>query len=465
MDFLIPILVVAVLIIAISSIGGYIAVNYKYSGSAKSIKKSKSKEEAIEEATRRLAKNTKDAVALNFLGDVYYQAQDWEKAYHTYEALSELPPVNGELSHVQANLRAGIAAMRLNNFEAAHKFFVIARSLDQSSPEVNYQFGNLEFMRGNYEKSVKMLKMAITRNPEHSGSLRIMGHALFKLKRSKEAMGYIRKAMEADPGDKESLITLAECYADAGQKEQALRIYSHLRPDEIWGAQACLESGMIHIEAHRNEEAISDFEIGLKHQTIEEDIEVELKYQLASVYLRQQDTVTAMKYLQQIKEIRDSYKNVEELINNNKELVANKNLRIFTMASSADFIALCRKVTMTYFSNSKVKIIKTKMNGNDWTDIVAEVDTPKWSSIVMFRFIRIQGVIGELVLRDFHSHLKDEKADKGICAGVGDYSEEARKFTEARLIDLIEKERLKSILNNVDAKMQAIADSRKARRT
>jgi restriction endonuclease Mrr len=71
----------------------------------------------------------------------------------------------------------------------------------------------------------------------------------------------------------------------------------------------------------------------------------------------------------------------------------------------------------------------------------------------MFRFIRTQGSIGELIVRDFHSHLKEVKAGKGICVTVGSFTEEARRYTEARLIDLIEKDRLIAILNTVDARV------------
>jgi restriction endonuclease Mrr len=60
--------------------------------------------------------------------------------------------------------------------------------------------------------------------------------------------------------------------------------------------------------------------------------------------------------------------------------------------------------------------------------------------------------VGELIVRDFHSHLKEVKAGKGICITVGLFSEEAKRYTEARLIDLIEKDKLSAVLNSVDAK-------------
>jgi restriction endonuclease Mrr len=78
----------------------------------------------------------------------------------------------------------------------------------------------------------------------------------------------------------------------------------------------------------------------------------------------------------------------------------------------------------------------------------------------MFRLIRSQGSIGELIVRDFHSHLKEVKAGKGICVTVGAFTDEARRYTEARLIDLIEKDKLTAILNTVDARVAQSAPAK-----
>jgi restriction endonuclease Mrr len=116
---------------------------------------------------------------------------------------------------------------------------------------------------------------------------------------------------------------------------------------------------------------------------------------------------------------------------------------------------------MSYFPRAKVKITNISVNKNEWADILAEVDTPKWSDLILIRFIRTQGSIGELIVRDFHQHIKEVKAGKGVCVTVGSFSEEGRRYTEARLIDLIEKDKLTAILNNVDAKVAAAQGGKK----
>jgi tetratricopeptide (TPR) repeat protein len=440
-----------------------VSVSYIYvtgSGGSKQLKLKKNQDikSALKEAEKQLAKNPRNADALAFIGDYQFQQADWKNALKTYGTLTELPFSGPETDQCQANLRAAICAANLNMLDEAYKYIVVAHSIKPSNFEVTYNIGNIEFLRKNYEKTVMYLQQAYSLNPEYAPATRLLGHTYFKLKRFKEAMFYIRKSMELAPNDKESLFTLAECYFESGQKEQSERIYSHLRPDPVWGAEACLRSGLINVDYNQDEKAITDFEIGLKHRDIRPDIAIELHYQLGSAYLRVQKISEAIQHLQVVQQSIQGYKDTDSLVSKYKEMNASKNIQIYIMGPASEFMALCRKIVLSYFPKAKVKITKTQLTSNDWADIVAEVDTPKWSDIIMFRFIRTQGAIGELVLRDFQSHLKDLKAGKGICMGLGAFSDDAKRFTEARLIDLIEKNRLQTILKTLDSVKQPTSD-------
>jgi tetratricopeptide (TPR) repeat protein len=423
--------------------------------------RSKNKDARVREANKRLTVNPLDPEALNIIGDVYYEESAWDKAEKTYETLVDIlsrEPVPG-VDKFEVNYRFALSASKLGLSEQAYRGFSQARAIKQDNFEVNYNLGTLEFERKNYEKALQLLQSAHVQNPDNPAVLRCMGHSFFRLKKPKEAMSFIRKAIELAPDDKESLYTLAECYYEANQIDQAIKIFSHLRADPLMGPSACLISGNIHNEVRRADLAIQDFEMGLKHEVIRPDILVELRYYLAVSYIKINEISKAIPLLQLIQTDNPSYKDVNVLISKYQELNANKNLQIFLMAASADFVALCRKIVMTYFAKAKVKIINIAVHKNEWADILAEINTPKWSDVVMFRFIRTQGSIGELIVRDFHSHLKDVKAGKGVCMTVGVFSEEARRYTEARLIDLIEKDRLTAIMNTVDAKAAALARS------
>jgi tetratricopeptide (TPR) repeat protein len=461
MDGLIPILAAVVILI----LGVFIAVTVmtrtKGMGDGGGGKKSKGRDAIIRDANKRLAQNSHDLQALTALGNLYYKEEAWDEALKIYTMLVEIAPGHQDANVFEINLRYGLSALKKGVQNEAYKGLSIARSIRQDNFEVNFNLGVLEFQKKGYEKAIQLLQQARAQDPENPAVLRYLGHAFFKLKKYKEAMNFIRKAIEVAPDDKESLYTLAECYYDANQVDQALKIFTHLRPDPVMGPSACLFAGTINMNQHQMDRAILDFEIGLKHQSIKPDILLELKYRLATLFLKQQEIGKALVHLKDIQSINASYKDVNILIGKYQELNANRNLQIYLMAPSPDFVALCRKVVMSFYNRAKTKITNISVSKNEWADILADVDTPKWSDTVMFRFIRTPGAIGELILRDFHSQVKDAKAGKGICITVGKFSDEAKRFTEARLIDLIEKDRLTAILNNVDAKAAALTPGRK----
>jgi tetratricopeptide (TPR) repeat protein len=415
-------------------------------------KKMKGRDALLRDANKRLSQNPRDPEALQTLADVYFQEQNWDKSFKTYEMLVSMAGANSNIREFEVNLRYAISAMRLGMQEEAYKGFSLARSLKTDDFDVNYNLGYMEYLKKNYERAIQLLLAARSKDPEHAPTLRCLGLSFFMLKKYKEAAALIRKAIDLAPDDKESFYAMAECYYELNQTEQALRIFGHLRPDPVYGPNACLFAGTINVKHNQNDKAIENFEIGLKHQNIKPEIELELKYRLATVYLKQQEVGPAIQNLREIIAVNPGYKDAAPLLSRYQELNANRNMQIYLMAPSADFVALCRKIVMSYVPNSKVKITNITVNKSEWADLLAEVDTPKWSDTVMFRFIRTQGSIGELVVRDFHSHLKEVKAGKGYCMTVGNFTEEARRYTEARLIDLIDRDRLSAILNTVDAK-------------
>jgi len=448
-DFLIPILMAVVGIAII----GFIFMTFLHRSRGGGPKVSKGRDAILRSTKKRLDQNPRDPQALAELGDLYFREEAWDQAFKTYGTLADLG--NQAPNEFEANLRWGLSALKLGLTEDAYKGLYVARSMNPNNFEAAYNLGVLEFQKKNYEKAIQILNQARIQDPDNAACLRTLGHAYFRIKKNKEAMTYIRKAIDLAPDDKESLFTLAECYYEANQTEQALRVFTHLRGDPVMGSSACLTCGIINSEIRQYEKAIQDFELGLRHENIKPDVKVELRYRLAQCYIKNNDISKALPLLRSIMAENPTYKDTAALIGKYQELNANKNLQIFLMAPSGDFVALCRKIVINYFPKAKVKISNISVNKNEWADILAEVDTPKWSDVIMFRFIRTQGSIGELIVRDFHSHLKEVKAGKGICVTVGVFSEEARRYTEARLIDLIEKEKLSAILNTVDSRVES----------
>ncbi len=405
-------------------------------------KRHKDTETLMREAKKKLTSNPKDPEALMTIAEIYFSEGSWETAFRTYNMLIELSPSYSEIPEFLVTLRSALAAIKLGKLEDAYKNLVVARTLQMDHFEVNFNLGFLEFKRKNYEKAIILLKAAESQDPEHLDTKRYLGQAFAKAKKYKDAISRLNKVVDAQPEDKPSLFVIAQCYYEAGQNDRALRIFSHLRPDPSWGPQASLYAGTINTKLRKYDQAQLDFEIGLRHENIPTDILLELKYRLASAYTRNQELDRALPLLHEIRAINPNYKDVSSQISSGSELQQNQNLQTYLMAPPSEFVTLCRKLSSSFFPQSQTKITDISVQRSEYTDILAEVETSKWVDVILFRYIRSTGQVGEFMLRDFHSRIKELKAGRGLCFSAGKFTEGAHAFVEARLIDLISKEEL-----------------------
>ncbi len=459
MSLFLPIVISALILLTVTAVGFFVVVAPSRNG-RNHPKKTKVRDRSVilKEANRRLAQNPKDPAALLSLGELYYSEQNWEKAASTFALLSDISAGNPEMDEFVINMRYGLSAMKLGKTDEAYKALFVARTFKQDNFEVNYNLGYLEFQKRQYEKAVPLLKQAATLNPDHAMALRFLGMAQFKVKAYRDSLNSIRRSLDIAPDDKEAIFAMGECYYELGQPDQAVRVFTHLRADPQFGPSAALFAGTIHLNQRQYEKAIMDLEIGLKHPNIKVETLVELKYRLSAAYLHGQEISKAVTILGDIQAVYPNYKDVPSLLSKYKELNSNRNLQTFLLAPASDFITLCRKVVMGFFPKAKIKITNIAVQNNDYADILAEIETTKWSDIAQFRFIRATGTVGELMVRDFHASLKDSKAGKGYIISAGTYSDEARKFVEARLIDLVDKDALMKMLNGIDMKARSLLD-------
>lgn len=453
LPLLIPLLIITVAVIIISS-----AIT---SRSKKTLggEKVQDRNAILREANKRLSSNPKDSQALRALADLQYSEKNYQQAMKTYGILLELCATNSNLDEKAINLCFGLSAMNAKIWTEAYKSLTIARATDQENFEINSSLGILEFKRGNYEKAIGLLNLALRKEHNHHESLRHMGLCMFKLRKFTEAAPYLRNAASGHPDDKEVLFCLARSLYEIGQNDQALKIFTHLRPDPEWGPQSALFSGTINKQKKEYEQAIMDFEIGLKHKQIKSDILLELKYRLADCFNLSSQLDKALLELNDIYGINPKYKDVHSQRKKIRELTSNQNLQTYLMAPVSEFITLCRRLTVVLFPESRIKVVDISVHKNQYIDILAEVKARKWEDLILFRFYREEGNIGDLSVRELYAHIKEVHAGRGFCLNAGHFTDEAQIFVEARLIDLFPKSKLIKLMEQMKNNSQTLTGS------
>ncbi len=447
---LIPVVVVVIGVLFIFVM--YSQRNKEDSGSSGKKRKSRAKPPSVllKEANKRLSQNPKDGEALKIVADYTFNEGQFDKAFRSYGMLIDLCATDKDLDEFEITLRYALSALKLRRINDAYHALMICRGMKQDVFEVDFNLGFLEFKRKQYEKAAALLLKARKQNPDHPECSKYLGQSLFKLGKMKEAALLLRKVVESDPTDKETLFYLAQCYSKAGQENQALKIFLHLRPDPGIGPHAALFAGSIHSAKNQYEKAVMDYEIGLKHENIPPDIKLELQYRISVTYIHLQNISRALAFLRKIQSSTPDYKDVKTLIGKYEELNVNKNLQTYLIAPTSDFVTLCRRLSATFFPGARIKITDISVRKNDYADILAEVSTRKWEDVILFRYIRSTGQVGELVLRDLYAKSKEVRAGRAYCLTAGDFTEGAKQFVEARLIDLVKKSELMKKLNSID---------------
>lgn len=410
----------------------------------------KSNQVLIRDAIRKLDSDPHNPESLKILADIYFKESKWEKALPLFQTQLNIAAAYPQIDQFEAGLKLGICSLKLGKPEDAVKPLLLARHERPENFEINYNLGEALIQTNDFEKAIPVLRKALAINTEANEVYASLAKAFYKTKRFKEALPYLKKTLDINPESKEFLYYMADSLHETGNTDKALKIFMHLRADPLFGIYSCLTAGTIHFNYGQIDKAIRDFEIGLKHQSSDKDIQAEFRYKLSQAYLKQNDIGKSLIYLKETNTIKPNYKDVPSLIARYEELNQNQNYRTYLIGGNSDFVSLCRKLVLVYFKKSRAKITNINVFA-DFAELTTDIETDKWEDTVFFRFYRTTSSVGELFIRDFHAKIRDEKAGRGICVTAGTFSDESKKFIEGRPIDLIEKDMLVKMLTSIES--------------
>ena len=409
----------------------------------------KGKSAILKEAERKLSHDPHNVTALEMLGDIYFSEQNWEKVWGVYKTLYEISTAHPEIDVAKSTMRMGIAAYNLDKNEDALSSLMLSIKKNPEDFDCNLFLGRALLKANTFDKAVYCFKKAKVLQPDNNQVNELLGTALFKSSKYRDCLPFLKRVLDENPGNKEILYQMAVAMTECGMGDKALKVFMHLRPDPNFGAQACLEAGKMHERVKDYQSAVKDYEIALKLQNVPEQIMLQIKYRLGNTCIAMNDISKGLVYLKQIQATKPQYKDVDTLVSRYSELNQNKNLQTYLMAGTSDFVALCRKFISTYYKDAFVKVEDVQV-ASECVEIICEIETSKWEARHAFRFYRVQNVIGDINVREFHGKFRDAKCDNGICITMGSFSESAHKYIEGRPIDLIEKEELVKILKRIN---------------
>ena len=403
----------------------------------------------VKEYEKKLAHDPHNVEALQGLGDVYYNDQNWDKVWSVYKTLFDLSSAHTEIDVADVTRKWGIAGYYLKKYDEAINALMFSIKKKSDSFETNFYLGSTFVEKQTYDKAAYCFKKCKLLQPENTDVNKQLGLCLFKSQKYRDSLAYLKKAIDVEPENKELLYDMAVAMTETGMGDKALKIFVHLRPDPVFGAQSCLEAGKMHERTKDFQAAITDYEIAGKLENVPEQISLQIKYRCANCYIAANNIPKGLIILKQIQQLHPGYKDVDSLVSRYQELNQNQNLQVYLMSGTSDFVALCRKFITVFFKNAFVKIEDVSV-ASESIEIICDVESNKWEAKNLFRFYRNQNTIGDIYVREFHAKMRDARCDNGYCVTMGSFSESAHQYTEGRPIDLIEKDALCAALKKIN---------------
>jgi hypothetical protein len=103
-----------------------------------------------------------------------------------------------------------------------------------------------------------------------------------------------------------------------------------------------------------------DFEIGLKHEAIKNEILVGAEVPPRGLLHPGSRRSVQRSFLKEIADQFPGYKDVPNLNSRYGELNTNRNLQTYLMSATSDFVTICRKIATSFFHGAKVKITESR---------------------------------------------------------------------------------------------------------
>jgi tetratricopeptide (TPR) repeat protein len=412
---------------------------------------------AIDDLRKLLKKNPNNINAREKLAELLFTNKSYLAAIKEYLVMIDHAVDTSEIDEVKLLNKIGNAYQKLDNFDDARKYFLIAKSKDDLNFETNFNLGQVEYLCNNLEKAEVYFNMAYKLSPDNAEVIKYLGICRYKFNNFKDAAEKLfRYLKEKNNQDAEAVFFLANSLYNLNRFDDAIKYFSSLKQSSEYSAESFYMLGYIRKNQKLFLQAVEDFNNALINGNYKEAGKLaELNYLIAECYFQSHDINKAIEFWHKTSDIVPNYKDVNEKIDNYSQVSSNYLLEMFLVGSLNQFVRICKLFVQYYVANysslrgGTVKFNEINTSPEGSLEILAEVTSGNFIEQNLFIFLRSSTTVGDMTIRGHYNMLKEKKADKGICVTAGNFSDSAKSFVESRMIRIIEKDELIEILNKL----------------
>ncbi len=404
---------------------------------------------AIRHAKSLLNRNEKSIDAHWFLGECYRAENRPELALVEYRFIVNSMRFTDMVNERMVRSRLAEVFLNLGQIEESQKELVLLAKLDPRNYEIFFNIAKLFEERDFSDSALINYRRVVSINPHHVQAHFRMGVILFDKHEYDEARNEFLTVLQEDEDITASYYYLGKIARKSGATEKALELFEKSLRDASLRQRAYFERANIFIMDKEYQQAIEELEKAVKIGEHDLGAAIAVRYLLAMCYETTKKLSKAIEHWEWIYQKNPNYKDVTVKLSLYGALRADDKLKDFLIAPQEKFHIYCEKIANLLGLAIQQEIKKDQ----EYFEFIAR-DSNKKSGIVgsyinIVRIIRISEPIAYEEIRGLYDKMKNMNASKGIYITASQFTKSAIEFAEIRPIDLIDKEELTNLLQDI----------------
>ena len=409
---------------------------------------------AIKMAKQIIAKDPKNYKAHYYLGKAYQKENRTELALIEYKYVNENALFGPELDELSFRNEYSKLLLKHNQQNEALKNFLLLTKLDPKNAENYYWAGHIYEENNRFDVALGFMQKAVFYDKNNSKAHAEIGLMQYRTKNFAEAKKEIDLALKLNPENYSSYYYLGKIQKDEKAIPAALKSFEKAQRDPDIKQKAIIEHGACYMVVNRYDNASVDFQraIELDKDNINNET-LYARYFLATCYEKNRKIDKAIEQWTAIYKRNKTFRDVSAKLSEYKDLQANDYLKDYLTCSNEEFTLICKNAVE---KGLKFQVLSAETK--KWGCFISAVNKSDdaWMSVrkqvLYLRFYREPDPVEDSVVRESLDEMKSMSSSKGFVFSSSGYTNSAKRLAENRPIELIEKEKLESILSAAGAK-------------
>ena len=407
-------------------------------------------QQAVKVAKQILTKDSKNYAAHYYLGKAYIKDNKPELALIEYKTVNENALFGQEIDELSFRQEFANLLVKFNQQGEALKNFLLLTKLSPTNAENYYQIGTIYEQQNRYDLALGYMQKCVRIDKKHAKAHAEIGLMLYRTKQYKDAKKEIDMALKLSPETYSSYYYLGKILKDGKDISGAIKAFEKAQRDTTVKQKAIIEHGSCYMMVNRLDNAIVDFERAIDlDKTNTQPETLFARYFLGICYEKLRKIDKAIEQWENNYKTRKDFRDVASRLSGYKDLQANDFLKDYLTCNNEEFLSICK----TAAASLKLQILSC--DSTKWGCQITGVNKgdESWMAlrkqVILLRFCRDPDPIEDAMIHDTLDALKQINSVKAYLFSSSGFTTSAKRFAENRPVELVERNKLESLLSSV----------------